>query len=139
MAYDVNTLKTRAQCLEAKASLEAELDGYQNRDENLAFQDRREGRAGASAASRLSTVTDRVAYLNDQLARPDLTAADRRRYEDQLLTANYQKARLQNRTADNGGSAAFLADVDADQVDGNVALLTGAVAAVQTRHDVLPA
>ena len=28
MTYDVNTLKDRAQCLDAKASLEAELDGY---------------------------------------------------------------------------------------------------------------
>lgn len=139
MAYDVNTLKDRAQCLEAKKSLEAEIDGYQNRDSNLAFQDRQEGRAGASAATRLATATDRVSYLTDQLARPDLAAADRRRYDDQLLTATYQKARLQNRTADSGGAAAFLADVDSDQIDAQVALLTGAIAAVQTRHDALPA
>ncbi|SHK95624.1 hypothetical protein [Hymenobacter psychrotolerans] len=139
MAYDVKTLKDRAQCLEAKASLEAELDGYQNRDQNLAYQDRREGRAGASATSRLATATDRVKYLTDQLARPDLAAADRRRYEDQLLTANYQKARLQNRTADTGGAAAFLADVDADQIDAQVDLLSGAIAAVQAHHDTLPA
>ncbi|GAA4374900.1 hypothetical protein [Hymenobacter koreensis] len=139
MAYDVNTLKDRAQCLEAKASLEAEIDGYQNRDQNLAYQDRREDRAGASAASRLATATDRVNYLTEQLARPDLAAADRQRYDDQLLTANYQKARLTNRTANSGGTAAFLADVDADQVDAQVALLTGAIAAVQARHDALPA
>ena len=56
-----------------------------------------------------------------------------------MLTANYQKARLQNRTADTGGAAAFLADVDSDQIDAQVALLTGAIAAVQARHDALPA
>lgn len=139
MAYDVNTLTTRAQCLEAKASLEAELDGYQNRDQNLAYQDRREGRAGASYASRLATATDRVSYLTDQLNRPDLAAADRRSYQDQLLTANYQRARLENRAADSGGAAAFLAEVDADQIDAQVALLTGALTAVQARHDALPA
>lgn len=139
MAYNVNTLKDREQCLEAKASLEAELDGYQNRDQNLAYADRRESRAGASAASRLATATDRVNYLAEQLARPDLTAADRRRYDDQLLTANYQRARLENRAADGGGAAAFLADVDSDQIDAQVALLTGAIAAVQTHHDALPA
>jgi hypothetical protein len=139
MAYDVSTLKTRAQCLDAKASLEAELDGYQNRDQNLAFHDRQDGRADVSVATRLATATDRVAYLTEQLARPSLSAADRRSYENQLLTANYQKARLQNRTADSDGTASFLADVDADQVDAQVALLSGAVAAVQARHDALAA
>ena len=139
MAYNVNTLKDRAQCLEAKASLEAEIDGYQNRDQNLDYQDRREDRADASAATRLATAISQVSYLTEQLARPDLSAKDRRRYEDQLLTTNYQKARLQNRTADSGGAAAFLTEVDADQVDAQVALLSGAIAAVQARHDALPA
>jgi|GEM_PF-4968284 len=130
MAYNVNTLKDRAQCLEAKASLEAEIDGY---------QDRREDRADASATTRLATATSQVSYLTEQLARPNLSAKDRRSYENQLLTANYQKARLQNRTADSGGAAAFLTEVDADQVDAQVALLSGAITAVQARHDALPA
>lgn len=139
MTYDVNTLKDRAQCLATQASLEAELDGYQNRDQNLAFQDRRAGRTDASVASQLASATDRVQYLAQQLARPDLSAADRRRYEDQQLTATYQQARLTNRSADTGGSASFLADVDADQLDAQVAVLSGAIAAVKARHDALPA
>ncbi|MFD2786289.1 hypothetical protein [Hymenobacter rubripertinctus] len=139
MAYDVNTLKDRAQCLEAKTSLEAEIDGYQNRDQNLAFQDRRDGRAEVSVATRLASATGQVSYLTDQLARPDLSPTDRRRYEDQLLTATYQQAKLQKRSADSGGSAAFLAAVDADQIDAQVALLNGAITAVQQRHDALPA
>ncbi|TYZ06019.1 hypothetical protein FY528_19855 [Hymenobacter lutimineralis] len=139
MAYDVNTLKDRAQCLAAKKSLEAELDGYQNRDQNQAFQDRREDRTDESVSSRLATAIDRVNYLTGQLARTDISEQDRTRYNDQLLTANYQKARLQNRSADSGGAAEFLAQVDADQVDAQVALLTQAIAAVQARHDALPA
>jgi ABC-type amino acid transport substrate-binding protein len=139
MTYDVATLKTQAQCLEAKASLESELDGYQTRDAVNAFQDRKSGRADAAATARLAAATDKVAYLTQQLASPGLAPADRRRFEDQLLTANYQKARLTSRTADAGGAAAFLADVDADQIDAQVALLSGAIAAVQARHDALPA
>jgi len=139
MPYDVNLLKSRAQCLQAKASLEAELDGYQNRDQNEDFRDRQAGRASATASSRLATYTDRVKYLTDQLARPDLAAADRDRYDDELLTANYQKSRLTKRSADTGSAATFLADVDADQLDAQVTLLRGAIAAVQTRHDALPA
>ncbi|MCB2378234.1 hypothetical protein LGH70_11605 [Hymenobacter sp. BT635] len=65
--------------------------------------------------------------------------ADRRRYDDQLLTATYQKARLQNRSADSAAAAAFLAAVDSGQVDAQVAWLSGAIAAVQSRHDALPA
>ena len=139
MAYDVNLLKTRQQCQDAQASLEAELDGYQNRDQNDAYRERRSSRTDAASTSRLSTYTDQVTYLTDQLARPNLSAADRQRYNDQLLTANYQKARLTNRAANAGGTAAFLADVDEDQIDAQVALLTQAIADVQTQHDALPA
>ena len=139
MPYDVNLLKSRTQCLQAKASLEAELDGYQNRDQNEDFRDRQAGRASATASSRLATYTDRVKYLTEQLARPDLAAADRARYDDELLTATYQKARLTKRSVDTDGTATFLADVDADQLDAQVALLRGAIAAVQAHQDALPA
>lgn len=139
MTYDVNTLNDRAQCLEAQTSLEAELDGYQNRDQNLAFQDRQAGRTDASLASQLASANAQVAYLTQQLARPDLSVADRRRYEDQQLTATYQQARLTKRSANTGGAASFLADVDSDQIDAQVAVLSGALAAVKARHDALPA
>jgi hypothetical protein len=139
MTYNVNSLKDRAQCLEAKTSLEAELDGYQTRDAVNAYQDRQSSRADATATTRLAAATEKVAYLTQQLASPNLAPADRRRFEDQLLTASYQKSRLTNRTADAGGAAAFLADVDVDQIDAQVAVLSAAIAAVQARHDALPA
>lgn len=139
MAFDVNLLKTRPQCVTAKASLEAELDGYSNKDQNLGFQDRQAGRSEASVASRLATATSQLAYFTGQLARPDLSDVDRRRYTGSQLSARFQKERLDLRAADEGGSDAFLADVDADQIDGQVAILTAAIAAAQTRHDALPA
>lgn len=139
MAYDVNKLKTRAQCLEAQEKLEAELDGYQNRDNNLAFQDRRESRADASAATRLSKATERITQLDAQLARTDLSEKDRLRYQRELVTANYQRDLLGLRPTSLGGVDEFLADVDSDQVDAQVALLTQAIAGVQTRYDALPA
>ena len=58
MTYDVTALKDWAQCLAAKASLEAELDGYQNRDQNQAFKDRKSGRTDATVASQLAKATD---------------------------------------------------------------------------------
>lgn len=139
MAYDVNKLKTRAQCLEAKKKLEAELDGYQNRDNNLAYQDRREGRTDETIAQRLAKATERVTSLTSQLANPNLMEDERTRLEGQLDTAEYQKRQLNRRSTSSGGVDEFLADVDSDQVDAQVALLTQAIAAVQTRHDALPA
>lgn len=139
MAFDVNLLKTRPQCVTAKASLEAELDGYSNRNQNLDFQDRQTGRSETSVASRLATAISQLAYTTQQLARPDLSDTDRQRYKTQQLTARHQKERLESRAEDEGGSNAFLADVDADQVDGQVAILTAAIAAAQTCHDALPA
>ncbi|UOQ52773.1 hypothetical protein [Hymenobacter cellulosivorans] len=123
----------------AKVSLEAQLDSYSNRDQNLAFQDRQEDRADASVAARLTTAINQVTYLTDQLARPDLSDADRSRYQDQLITATYQKTRLQNRSADTGGTAEFLADAKSDQVDIQVGFLTKVIEDVQAHHDTLSA
>jgi ABC-type amino acid transport substrate-binding protein len=81
MTYNVNSLKDRAQCLEAKTSLEAELDGYQTRDAVNAYQDRQSSRADAAATTRLAAATEKVAYLTQQLAsptwRPPTAAASR--------------------------------------------------------------
>ncbi|WP_400193944.1 hypothetical protein [Hymenobacter sp. B81] len=139
MAFDVNKLQTRAQCLEAKEKLEAELRGYQNRDQNQEYRDWRGDRAETTTAQLLARATERVAYLTGQLAKPDLSANDRLRAEDELEVAEFQQKRLTRRATNAGGVIDFLADVDADQVDAQVALLTQAITAVQQRHDALPA
>ena len=85
--------------------------------------------------ARLATYTSQETYLTGELARPDLSVADRKRYDDLLLTARYQKARLTKRATNAGGTAAFLADVDDDQVG----LLAKAIEDVQKRYDKLTA
>lgn len=139
MAFDVNLLKTRAQCLAAKDALEAELDTYSNRDTNLDFRDRQAERSETSVASRLATATSQLAYATQELARPDLSEVDAKRYKTQQMKARHQKERLESQAEEEGGTAAFLADVNADQVDGQVTVLTAAIAATQTRHDALSA
>ncbi|GAA4045989.1 hypothetical protein GCM10022409_35050 [Hymenobacter glaciei] len=139
MAFDVNLLKTRSQCIAAKNSLEAELDSYSVRNTNLDFRDRQAERSETSVASRLATATSQLAYATQELARPDLSDVDRKRYKAQQMTARHQKERLESQAEEEGGTTAFLADVNADQVDGQVAILTAAIAATQTRHDALPA
>lgn len=57
LAFDVNLLKTRAQCLAARVALEAELDTYSIRNQNPNFQDRQAVRSETSVAARLATAT----------------------------------------------------------------------------------
>lgn len=139
MIFNVNLLKTRPQCIAAKASLEAELDNYNNRDQNLDFHDRQAVRSETSVASRLATAISQLAYANQELARPDLSDADRKSNKTREMTARHLKERLENQSEEEGGTIAFLADVKADQVDGQVAILMAAIAATQTRHDALSA
>jgi hypothetical protein len=139
MGFDVNLLKTRSQCVAAKALLEAELDSFQNRNQNLDYRDRQADRSETSVTSRLATATSQLTYATQELDRPDLSDVDRKRYKTQQMTARHQKERLESQAEEEGGTSAFLADVDADQVDGQVAILTAAIAAAQTRHDALPA
>ena len=87
----------------------------------------------------MATATSQLTYATQELARPDLSDTDRSRYKAQQMTARHQKERFESRAEEEGGTTAFLADVDADQVDGQVAILTSAIAATQTRHDALSA
>ena len=137
MAFNVNLLKTRAQCLAAKALLEAELDTYSVRNVNLDYQDRQAERAETVVATRLATAISQLAYATKELARPDLSDADHKRYRMQELTARQKKERLEIQAEE--GVNAFVGEVDADQVDGQVEILTRAIAATQVRHDALPA
>lgn len=139
MSFDTTQLKTRSQYLAAKASLEAELDGYSNRNQNQDFHGRQVDRSEASVASRLATAISQLAYVTQEMVRSDLSDADRKRYKIQQLTARHQKERLESQAEEEGGTSAFLVAVDADQVDGQVAIFTAAIAAAQTRHDALPA
>lgn len=139
MPFDKNLLTSHAECDEATAELDAELDTLQHRDDTIAYHDRQDGRVATKTASRLAVLGARIASYTTTLAQPDLDATTRRTVEDQLLTATYQKTKLTNRAAARTGAAAFLADVDAEQVARQVAALTEAKALVATRRAELPA
>jgi hypothetical protein len=107
MAFDVNLLKTRAQCLAAKTSLEAELDSYSVRNANLDFRDRKAEHSETLVASRLATATSQLAYATDEPARPDLSAVARKRYKAQQMTDRHQKERLESQAEEEGAPPPF--------------------------------
>jgi hypothetical protein len=140
MAINVNLLKTRPQCVEAKKRLERRLARLANRDLNLEF---REGEAEfreESATARLARATNDRAAAQAELLRTDLTGAERRRQESLEIKARHIiEAAAEGSGAGAGGVEDFMENVGAEEIDVLTPFLTTAIAAVQTHHDALPA
>lgn len=139
MALNLNLLTTRAECDEALEDLAAELDTYQTRDANLGYADRQAGRTTTDVAVRLAAVGAEIAGLEAMLAVPGLTTAQQRTTTNKLRRANDRRDNLTERGQARSGAPAFLANVDADQIAAQVAVLTGAQTAVTNHRATLPA
>ncbi|MBO2008139.1 hypothetical protein [Hymenobacter negativus] len=139
MALDLTKLTTRAECDEALESLEAELDTYQHRDDSLDYADRQAGRTSTSVTAQLAGVNAEIAGLEAMLAVPGLTAAQQRTTSGKLRRANDRKDNLTERGQARTGAVAFLADVDTEQVNAQVTVLTNAQTLVTAHKPTLPA
>jgi len=140
MAIDVTLLKTRVQCVEAKKRLERRLARFTNREVNIDFREDEAEFREESAAARLARATNDRAAAQAQLARTDLSGTERRRQEALEIKARHIIEAAAEGTGDGaGGVEDFFQDVAAEEIDVLTPFLTTAIAAVQTRHDALPA
>ena len=139
MPASLTSLTTRAECDDALDSLSIELGTYQHRTANLDYADTVAGRAATSTASRLAKATADVAHYITEVARAGQTPAELRRAQSALISATAQRDRLALATTALTGSAAYLSAVDADQVEGQVTILTAAQTAVTAHKATLPA
>lgn len=140
MAADpAKTLKTWADCDAATAGLNLELRTYEHRDYNLTYADENAAAQATTNAARLAKATADVARYTEDLARPGQTPAEKTRTQRALITATAQRDRYTLTSEALTGSSAYLADVDADQIDGQVAILTAAKAAVAAHRATLSA
>ncbi|MGY3087338.1 prophage DNA circulation protein [Hymenobacter sp. UYAg731] len=139
MAASLATLTTRAECDEALTGLTAELATYQHRDSNLSYADGLAETRATTTAARLAKATDDVAHYTTESARAGLTPAEKLRAQNSLITATAQRDRLTLATGAQTGSVAYLADVDADQIDAQIATLTAAQTAVTAHRATLAA
>ena len=138
MALDLTLLTTKAECDTVLADLAAELDTYQQRDSTLGYQDRQTTRTQEDVTARLAGVNAEITAYTAILATPSLPEAMRKQNESKLRKANDRKDNLTERGTARAGAAAFLADVDATQVDAQVTVLTGAQTEVTARKAALP-
>ena len=138
MALDMSSLTTRSECDEALDSLAAELDGYQVRDTNLEFSDRRADRSQATTAAKLAGAEAEIAAYTAILAQPNLPAEMRRQNESKLRKATDRRDNLNDQSGGRSGAARLLADVDAEQVAAQVTVLTNAINQVTAHKATLP-
>ncbi|MBG8553637.1 hypothetical protein [Hymenobacter guriensis] len=138
-ANTADTLKTQADCDAATASLTLELRTYQHRDYNLNYADENAATQATTNAARLAKATADVARYTEDLARPGQTPAEKTRTQLALITATAQRDRYALTSEALTGASAYLSDVDADQIDAQVAVLTAAKAAVAAHRATLSA
>lgn len=138
MALDLTPLTTKAECDEALADLQAELEGYQHRTGNLEYADRQADRAQGDVSARLAGVQAEINSYTSMLSTPGILPALRKQTESKLRRANDRKDNLSERGSIRTGSAAVLAAVDEAQLEAQVAILTDAIAQVTARKGQLP-
>lgn len=139
MAANLSLLTTRAECDEALAGLAAELKTYQHRDSNISYADDQAQTKATTTAARLTKAIDDVTHYTAEAARAGLTVAEKFRADNSLITAKTQRDRLTLTTGAQTGSAAFLSEVDGDQIDAQIAVLLTTQTAVTNHKDTLSA
>lgn len=139
MAADVNLLTTKAECDTALTSLSKEKATYAHRDYNQAYADGVASDRAATVAAQLAKATDDVAHYTAEAARTGLSESELRAARRALIAATARKANLELSNDSVSGATAYLADVDADQVDAQLATLEAAIQAVTARKAALPA
>lgn len=72
------------------------------------------------------------------MARPGITATELRSARFALITATGRRDKLTLSSETTSGPLAYLADVDADQVDAQIATLDSATQAVTAHKNTLP-
>ena len=139
MPADVSLLTTRADCDTALASLTKEKAAYERRDYNQTYADTTATDRASTIATQLAKATADVAHYTTEAARPGITDAELRTAKRALIAARSRRDNLELSGETTSGPLAYLADVDADQVDAQLATLEAAIQAVTTRKAALPA
>ncbi len=138
MAADVNLLATKAECDEALKSLAKEKGTYEHRDYNQSYADTQSTERATTLTAQLAKATDDVAHYTTEAARTGLTATEQRSAQRALIAATARRANLTLSTAAVSGPTAYLSNVDADQIDAQLATLDTAIQAVTARKAALP-
>jgi hypothetical protein len=136
---DVRLLKTYADCDAALASLRKEKATYAHRDYNQSYSETQAtDRAGTLAAQHAKALDDVTRYTED-VARTGLTKQQQTTARRNLIVASARRDSLALSMEAVSGAEAYLAGVDADQVDAQIATLDQAIQEVTDHKATLRA
>ncbi|MGY3089823.1 hypothetical protein ACVWYF_002871 [Hymenobacter sp. UYAg731] len=139
MNPDYSFLTSWAECDAAKDDVTFELKTFSYRDTGLEITDERASRSQTSGVAALAKKDGEILVAQGQAAVAGLTPLQQQDAEDavELLQAQRKKIAKANRVST--GTDRFLATVDAAQVQGQVDVLTAALAGIATRRAQLSA
>ncbi|TYZ10575.1 hypothetical protein FY528_08910 [Hymenobacter lutimineralis] len=136
---DVTVLKTYADCDAALASLRKEKATYAHRDYNQSYAETQASDRATTLAAQHAKALDDVTRYTTDVARTDLTKQELTTARRNLIAATARRDSLALSMEAVSGAEAYLADVDADQVDAQLSTLDAAIAAVTAHRATLSA
>ncbi len=134
MNPDYSFLTTWAECDAAKTDVEFELKTFNYRDTGLEISDERTSRSHASGVAALAKKDGEILTAQGQAAVAGLTAQQVQDANDKVELLQAQRKQIVKANRVSAGTARFLATVDAAQVQGQVDVLTAALAGIATRR-----
>ena len=139
MNPDYSFLTTWAECDAAKADVEFELKTFSYRDTGLDLAGERASRSQTSGAAALAKKDSDILAAQNQAAVAGLTPQQKQDADDEVELLQAQRKKIVKANRVSAGTDRFLATVDAAQVQGQVDVLTAALAGIAARRATLPA
>ena len=139
MNPDYSFLTTWAECDAATVDVSFELKTFSYRDTGLDLAGERASRGQASGAAALAKKDGEILVAQGQAAVAGLTAQQQQDADDAVELLQAQRKRIVKANRVSAGTARFLATVDAAQVQGQVDILTAALAGIVARRATLTA
>ena len=134
MNPDYSFLTTWAECDAAKADVEFELKTFNYRDTGLEITDERASRSKTAGAAALAKKDGEILTAQGMAAVAGLTPQQQQDANDKVELLQAQRKQIMKANRVSAGTARFLGTVDAAQVQGQVDVLTAALAGIATRR-----
>lgn len=139
MPVDYVLLTDRALCDAATAEIEFELKTYATREAVGELADTRTERSRNSTTAQLAVVNSKITAADVLLATAGIDPALLEKTTDDRAALLVRRTTLTKRGRSADGLNHFLSEVDAEQVDSQVATLTTVKAGIATHRATLPA
>ncbi|OON67602.1 hypothetical protein [Hymenobacter sp. CRA2] len=139
MNPDYSLLTTWAECDAAAADVTFELETYSYRDSGLDLAGKRATRSQAAGAAALAKKDKEIMAAQRDADAGGLTAQQQQDANDALELLQYQRKKIVRDNRASAGTDRFLSTLDAAQVQGQVDILTAALAGITAHRATLTA